>query len=397
MRNLYHTGPSNSRGRRLGTAHHSVSQASYWHRGCIMQGMTSSSINPISARQHRDGIRVRAPGRLHMGFLDLHGGLGRSFGSVGLTLDPIATVLHARRADSVEIAGHAPARTRAVVEDALAHLGNPGGVHLTMESHIPEHVGLGSGTQLALAVGVALGRLYDGECRAASIAHRLDRGARSGIGVGAFDGGGFILDGGRGSLDAPPPVLATLDFPQAWRVLLIMDQQRKGLHGEAEIQAFRTLPRFPADSAAHLCRVALMQMLPALREADLHTFAKAIWEVQCRVGDHFAPAQGARFSSAGVAGLLEQAAAEGLAAGQSSWGPTGFVVLPNEAAARARMERWAADRPDLQFMLCSGRNRGGEVQFERNGGADKPFDTEADSNTDSAGDGKQPQRKRQIR
>ena len=31
-------------------------------------------------------------------------------------------------------------------------------------------------------------------------------GARSGIGVGVFELGGFVVDGGRGSLDAPPPV-----------------------------------------------------------------------------------------------------------------------------------------------------------------------------------------------
>jgi hypothetical protein len=33
-----------------------------------------------------DGLALWAPARLHMGFLDLDGGLGRRFGSLGFTL-----------------------------------------------------------------------------------------------------------------------------------------------------------------------------------------------------------------------------------------------------------------------------------------------------------------------
>ena len=87
-----------------------------------------------------------------------------------------------------------------------------------------------------------------------------------------------------------------------------------------------------------------MQALPALAEARLDAFGAAITEIQATVGDHFAPAQGGRFSSPVVASALERLGALGAACrGQSSWGPTGFVV----AASAAEAAGWVATLTDL--------------------------------------------------
>src|SRR6185312_5368307 len=90
-----------------------------------------------------DAVEVLAPARLHLGFLDLHGGLGRRFGSIGVTLGGIATRLTlARRPGAV------PERARRLVESLAARLGVAGPLDLALHETIPEHVGLGSGTQL---------------------------------------------------------------------------------------------------------------------------------------------------------------------------------------------------------------------------------------------------------
>ncbi|MGH6945016.1 MAG: beta-ribofuranosylaminobenzene 5'-phosphate synthase family protein, partial [Geminicoccaceae bacterium] len=52
--------------------------------------------------RHRGAVTVCAPARLHLGFLDLHGGLGRRFGSIGLTLEDIATRLRATPAGETQ-------------------------------------------------------------------------------------------------------------------------------------------------------------------------------------------------------------------------------------------------------------------------------------------------------
>src|SRR5262249_57015033 len=56
-------------------------------------------------------------------------------------------------------------------------------VDLRIEESIPNHVGLGSGTQLALATGAAVARLYGLDLDARAIARLLHRGARSSIRV----------------------------------------------------------------------------------------------------------------------------------------------------------------------------------------------------------------------
>jgi beta-RFAP synthase len=307
-------------------------------------------------------VLVRAPARLHMGFLDLSGSLGRRFGSVGLTLEGMGVLVRARRAEQVSAAGPQAQRALEYAKAFVARLGLQAGAHLLVQEALPEHVGLGSGTQLALAVGVALVRLYDLDLSVREIATVHERGQRSGIGIGAFETGGFLLDGGRGTGDAPPPTVARVEFPAAWRVVLIFDDQLQGLHGAHEMQAFRQLPAFPDGLAAHLCRLMLMQAIPALLEQDLEPFGRSIAELQRAVGDHFAPVQGGRFSSARVAQALGWLEAQGIAClGQSSWGPTGFAIVASEDHARRLAQAGRELYPGLRFKVLAARNRGGEV------------------------------------
>jgi beta-RFAP synthase len=160
-------------------------------------------------------------------------------------------------------------------------------------------------------------------------------------------------------------VISRLPFPEAWRILLIFDKSQRGLHGSDEVAAFQRLPEFPAHKAAHLCRLVLMVALPALAEQDLDGFGSAVAELQRVVGDYFAPAQGARFMSAGVAEALAWLETGGIRGiGQSSWGPTGFAIIGSEAEALRLCDeaarRWPASS-GLSFSVTAGRNTGGEI------------------------------------
>jgi beta-ribofuranosylaminobenzene 5'-phosphate synthase len=312
-------------------------------------------------------IIVSAPARLHLGFLDLHGGLGRSFGSLGLTLSELSTGIHVEPGAGLQVEGPEAERAEKFARRLLDRFGTGQGAHISIDQSIPPHVGLGSGTQLALAIGTALSRLHDWHLEARSIAALADRGARSGIGIGAFNTGGFLVDGGKTAHGEAPRIVARAEFPSQWRVLLIFDQHTQGLHGEAELAAFRELPKFPESSAGELCRLALMQVLPALLDADFESFCSAIGRIQRTVGDYFAPAQGGRFASPLVAEVLSWLEAQGIMGiGQSSWGPTGFAVLASEtqahSIARAAQARWG-EAGLLHFQVCSGLNRGAVIDF----------------------------------
>src|SRR5258708_4802992 len=104
---------------------------------------------------------VTTTARLHLGFLDLEAGLGRRFGSLGLSLDAPATRLTLRAARATLVEGAESERAGHHLAVLARHLGVDGGHVLTIDEVIPPHAGLGSGTQLALAVGAALRRLHD--------------------------------------------------------------------------------------------------------------------------------------------------------------------------------------------------------------------------------------------
>lgn len=311
-------------------------------------------------------VSVETTARLHMGFIDLNGGLGRRFGSIGLSLEQPQTRLSARAQADFSAAGPGGARVVEYARAFASRAGISGGAHFDLQSAIPEHAGLGSGTQIALAVGVALSRLYDLGLATAQVAALTGRGARSGIGIGAFDLGGLLVDGGRGAATAVPPIVARLPFPEPWRVLLVYDHGSQGVHGSEEKQAFRSMPEFSAGQAATLARLVLMQALPAVAESDLPAFGAAISELQRVIGDYFAPAQGGGcYSSPRVAQAMAWLEERGVGClGQSSWGPTGFAVVEDEAAAAALLQGLQAQHPSLQYEICAARNSGSVVRLE---------------------------------
>ena len=319
---------------------------------------------PVAESQLKPGaVRVNAGARLHLGFLDLRGDLGRRFGSLGLAIDGFETAIEMRRARRLAVRGGEAERVEALVRGLAETHGADGAVEVEVASAIPAHAGLGSGTQLALALALAFRRLHGLPETPQDDAAALMRGARSGVGVGLFAQGGFMLDVGRGPSTVLPPIVSQLPFPQDWRAVLVIDDEIEAAHGAAERAAFAALPPFPAAAAADICRHALMQVLPGVAEADFAAFGAGVSAIQRRVGDFFAPAQGGgRFTSARVgevAAALERAGALGI--GQSSWGPTGFVFAPDvDAAAHWAARARETARGKLRVQICAARAGGAQ-------------------------------------
>lgn len=314
--------------------------------------------------QHKK-VSVIAPARLHMGFIDLSGALGRHFGSIGVALNEISTRLSMTAADSLQVSGPVAERALKCTRNLCETLNVSENVAIVIESAIPQHIGLGSGTQLALAIGSALNAFYDLGLSVREIAQMTDRGARSGIGIGVFEQGGLVVDGGRGAQTTTPPMIAHMDVPEHWRFILAFDERGQGLHGKQEVAAFKELPPFPQQEAARLCYLLLMQGLPALAEQDIVNFGDVVTQLQRSVGEHFASVQGGIFTSPEVAeamGWMERQGA--VAIGQTSWGPTGFCAVAGEDKADSLLEqaqRQFADMPHLSFAVVSARNSSANV------------------------------------
>jgi beta-ribofuranosylaminobenzene 5'-phosphate synthase len=311
-----------------------------------------------------DLVAVETSARLHFGFLDPSGKGVRPFGSFGLALDRPRTRLSIRRGTEFKVSGADCARAFPYLRAITSHLGRAPAYHLHLDEVIPSHAGLGSGTQLALAIGAGAAALEGVRIDLTAIAAQLDRGKRSGIGIGTFAEGGAVLDGGPGR-DSLPPMLCRLPFPEAWRILLIFDPTSMGLHGETETAAFAAPPDFPEAATAELCRRVLLVALPALAEGDFESFSDQVGFLQRSMGAYFAPLQGGPYVSPEVAGALGWLTQQGVTGlGQSSWGPTGFAFAASETEGEALLTaiHARAGATELRFELVKGRNSPAKIE-----------------------------------
>ena len=299
-------------------------------------------------------IEVKACARLHLGLLDHNGEQGRIYGSIGLAINEPHLILRAKISDGLQVEGLEQERVSAYAQRFINHYGVPGGARLHLVKSIPAHIGLGSGTQLALAVGTALSRLAGLQLPIQEIALVLGRGLHSGVGINSFQHGGFVLDGGqrilpdelnlssgnghRGKIDrnSIPPLLFQHPIPKDWYFVAVIPKTDPGFSGEKEVRALMQLPAAPSSLAERISRMLLMKMLPALVEKDILNFGNALTGIQNMVGDCFSSVQGGRFASPLLEKLVEFLLNKGsVGAGQSSWGPTVYGLVKGRAQAKA--------------------------------------------------------------
>ena len=310
-------------------------------------------------------LKITTPSRLHMTLIDMNASRGRVDGSIGLTLDNPVISITAQKSDVIEVTGNSEHEDRMKTSaDALLPAGE--GIRINIEKDYPSHIGMGSGTQAALAAGMAVNRLYDLGLSVHDIAVKVGRGGTSGIGVAAFEKGGFILDGGHkfsekkaflpsaASRLPPAPVLLRGDFPD-WPVMVAIPEQ-KGASMKKEVNIFQTECPVPLREVEQLSHVILMQLLPALFEEDMAAFGNSINAIQelgfkkKEVG--FQP----------VSKVLMKVLREGGAygAGMSSFGPTVYAFGEDAEELKKIAEEFLGDKK--QVFITKGRNKGAKIK-----------------------------------
>jgi beta-ribofuranosylaminobenzene 5'-phosphate synthase len=326
-------------------------------------------------------VIVSTPSRIHVTLIDMHGGSGRVDGGIGITLDEPGILLEAELSPVLQVSGGDAAtrdRIGQVATGVLQSLGTGGNVAITVRSHFPAHVGLGSGSQLSLAVARAVSELYGRHLPVRELARIVGRGGTSGIGTAAFEHGGFIIDGGhrfgnggektdfrpssasRGI--SPPPVISRHDFPEDWRILLATPDMPPGASGGVETDIFRNHCPVPLAEVQELCHEVLMRMLPGIAGRDLDLFGSSVNAVQGlgfkRVELGLQPPQ-----VTDLIGVLRGAGAAG--AGLSSFGPTVYAIGDTGMTGieRAAQEFMQETRGGTT-ILTSARNSGARVRTE---------------------------------
>ncbi|HZZ73868.1 MAG TPA: beta-ribofuranosylaminobenzene 5'-phosphate synthase family protein [Pirellulales bacterium] len=317
-------------------------------------------------------VQITAASRLHFGLLSFGRSAGREYGGVGLMLAQPGLRLTVEPGASLAASGPLAERALDYARRAQRNLGlaEPAPYRIVVESAPPDHVGLGTGTQLALAVAAAVCRAQGRPLPVApALARLVGRGERSAIGTHGFYQGGLLLEAGklRGSRSpsgAPlSPLLSRVEFPPDWRFVLIRPATGSGLSGAEERQAFAELPPVDEQITQQLCAEALLGLLPAAAEHDFERCAQSLGRYSRLAGSCFAARQGGPYAGTQAARRIHWLAAQRLSGiGQSSWGPTLFALLANQAdAERLAAELHQSSDEPLAITIAAAANRGAQI------------------------------------
>ncbi len=248
-------------------------------------------------------IRITTPCRIHLSLIDENGYTGRVDGGIGLMLDRPNVVFEASNdSDEFQIKANKYYRESIEVINEKAsrvfkafNISNKN-FRFNLRRYYPSHVGLGSKTQLSLAVALAIAILKKKEISIRTLTKIVGRGGTSGIGWKGFEEGGFILDAGHdfgkgkekesflpssASQDANPALtILRYPIPENWRFVLVIPNVKKGAYGDEEVSIFQNCTPIPKEEVNEVSHQILMKILPGIIKNDLECFGQGLKRIQ---------------------------------------------------------------------------------------------------------------------
>jgi beta-ribofuranosylaminobenzene 5'-phosphate synthase len=297
-----------------------------------------------------------------MTLIDLNAELGRVDGGIGLALDEPFIEIEAVEASETSADGPLKERAEEAAKKVTDALGIDSGIKIKITSAYGQHVGLGSGTQVGLSAGVAVCKLYEKDISAREIAKIIGRGGTSGIGVAAFESGGFILDGGHSTREkkdflpssasdaSPAPVLARYDFPD-WKIAIVLPKEKGEFSGTREVDIFQKFCPIPAGEVERLSRLILMKILPSVVEEDISAFGEGMNEMQ-KIG--FKGSE-VTLQSPEVRAMMEKCREYSYGVGLSSFGPAIYCVIKDENGLKNALKGKA------KIIVTKANNEGAKI------------------------------------
>ncbi len=331
-------------------------------------------------------IRVTTPCRIHLSLIDENGYTGRVDGGIGLMLDRPNVIFEAtNHAEEFKIEAHRYYRESIEVINEQAskifkafNINNKN-FHFNLKRYFPSHVGLGSKTQLSLAIAVAITKLKNiSDVSLKDLTRLVNRGGTSGIGWRGFEKGGFIVDAGHefgkgkeketflpsSASKKANPALTILRYPipEQWRFVLVIPNVKKGAYGDEEISIFQSHAPIPKEEVNEVSHQILMKIVPGIIKNDLECFGEGLKRIQ-NIGfkkveiflqHEIVKKTLAFFEDYGVKAF-----------GMSSFGPSviGIVESDDEANNLLKAVQLHLNGNVGHIYLCKPNNYGAKIEF----------------------------------
>ncbi|MFX1496503.1 MAG: beta-ribofuranosylaminobenzene 5'-phosphate synthase [Promethearchaeota archaeon] len=331
-------------------------------------------------------IRITAPCRIHLSLIDENGYTGRVDGGIGLMLDRPNVIFEAsNNAQEFKIEAHKYYRESIEVINEKAskvfkvfNISNKN-FHFHLKRYYPSHVGLGSKTQLSLAIARAITLLKNiKNIKLEDLTKIVERGGTSGIGWRGFERGGFILDAGHdfgqgkeketflpssASKNAEPALtLFRHDIPTNWRFVLVIPNVGKGAYGDDEVSIFQNYAPIPKEEVNEVSHQVLMKVIPGIIKRDLKCFGEGLKRIQS-IG--FKKIE-ISLQNDIVKYLLKFFENYGLKAyGMSSFGPSVIGITESEPEANDLLKEIQMYLKDIggHIYICKPNNCGAKIEY----------------------------------
>jgi len=285
-------------------------------------------------------VRICTGSRLHFGLLDTV----RPFGGVGVMLNTPVTEVVLSTAERFQCPEIFEPRIAPIAERIRQLSGEmdlpPCRVQVLRTA--PAHCGLGSGTQLALAVTEGLCLHQTLEVGRSTIANVLaGRGQRSVVGTHGYWQGGIIYEAGQSeaagnSLGENCNVVQQgWGLPEDWRVAVLRPLDHGfSVSGQRERDKFARLPPASKQAGNELRRLVIEEIMPAARQGQFTKFADGTRIYNELSGRLFASVQGGPYNGTAVTRVIDWLSDRGVQGhGQSSWGPGVFAWFESQEVA----------------------------------------------------------------
>jgi beta-RFAP synthase len=334
--------------------------------------------------------KIHGGSRLHFGLFstrtEMESGGNRIYGGLGMMLDSPGWEICGEPSANWSVEGDGQERFQELLARLAKSALGLSPVAFRIKKSLPAHLGLGSGTQMALGLArlaLFLSKNPDDEIGnsfdlVAKLCRLTGRGVRSAIGSHGFVQGGFLVDVGHKRIENENKteilqdvgqLLARLDFPPNWPVVVCRRNDRAGLSGTREKKVFETLnrpnqPNLESIRRDRLCRLALLGVLPSLKDGDWKGFGESLGDFNRLAGEPFALWQGGDHLE-GTEGWLGFCRNNGIpGVGQSSWGPSLFAICADIDQAKFLVHQWYSKgfgSPE-GIQITTGSNQGAAVE-----------------------------------
>jgi beta-ribofuranosylaminobenzene 5'-phosphate synthase len=278
-------------------------------------------------------VRVRTGSRLHFGLLST----GEPFGGIGVMIADPFTEVTVVDCETFQPGPVETTRITAIAERIATQFRNGQLPRCRVEVTrlAPQHAGMGSGTQLSLAVADAICQHCGVDLPPEQLAMTIaDRGKRSAVGLYGYFHGGLIFEADS-RLASQQRLQQRVALPTGWTVIVVRPRVRnEAISGELESQQFNRLPSVSQMTIDRLRGQVEDDILPAAATEQFQPFADAVTRYNAASGELFRSVQGGPYNGPAVTSIVQWFKEQGVrGVGQSSWGPGVFAWFENRRDA----------------------------------------------------------------